>query len=176
MNNKPRLLALTLCAFLVTAFSAPALAQENLAKFIEYYNGIEVRLQGKSAECGIKDPSRYEATLDRALTKAGLKKDVAGIPTAYLFVWGRAFGPFDQQCAIFMSLRFGTNVAASAVRLDFSLTEDKILLEKLKAVAGVFPAAFYLTSTLFVKLVPSAPDTVDETIGYLVSNFEQARR
>jgi len=93
MNNKPRLLALTLCAFLVTAFSAPALAQENLAKFIEYYNGIEVRLQGKSAECGIKDPSRYEATLDRAL-----------------------------------------------------------------------------------KLVPSAPDTVDETIGYLVSNFEQARR
>jgi hypothetical protein len=64
MNNKPRLLALTLCAFLVTAFSAPALAQENLAKFIEYYNGIEVRLQGKSAECGIKDPSRYEATLD----------------------------------------------------------------------------------------------------------------
>lgn len=157
-------------------FAGTAAAQESLAKFIENVNGIEVRIQGNSEKCSIKDDQRYAATLKQALDEIGVTHDPVAIPRAYLFIWGEAFGPLSQQCAVFMSLRMGANISATAVRIEATLESDQLLVERFKAVEGTFPAAFYLVAELFVKLVPNAPDQVDTSIKQLVAEFEKVRK
>ena len=157
-------------------FTTQASANDSLAKFIEGYKAVEVLIQEGSNECGIKDQARYSKYLEQKLGAIGLKADPLAIPTAYLRVIGRAFGPFKQQCAIFMSLRLGTDVTAAAVQIEAKLESDHILIEKYKAVVGTFPSAFFLTTTLFVQLTPSAPDAIDEGIDVLINSFNSARQ
>lgn|GEM_PF-3821577 len=176
MSIKNHLLGLLAVATLGFISAGPASAQANLAKFIEGFNGVDVRFEGAANACGLKDKSRYEATLRKAMAGLGLKEDPVAIPKAHLFVFANAFGPARQQCAVFMALRMGTDVSASAVRIDAELTSDLVLIERAKAVAGVFPAAFYVTSLLFVKLAPSTPDAVDEGVVTLVDAFARARQ
>jgi hypothetical protein len=163
--------------FLATSgLATQASAQESLAKFIEGYNAVKVHIQDGSNECGIKDQMRYNKSVDQKLSAIGLKADPLAIPTAYLRIVGKAFGPLKQQGAIFMSLRLGTDITAAAVKIDATLESDQILIEKFRAVLGTFPSAFFITSTLFVKLTPSAPDAIDEGIDVLVKSFNAARQ
>jgi hypothetical protein len=152
-----------------------AQAQESLAKFIDNVSGYNVRIQAGSEKCGVKDDERYKKTLISKIDAVGVTADPIAITKAYLFIWARAFGPLYQQCAVFMALRWGADFSSAAVRIDASLDADKNLIAKVKTVAGTFPAAFYLSSQLFVKLAPSTPDYVDEVIGVLVDDFKKAR-
>lgn len=74
-----------------------------------------------------------------------------------------------------MSLRFGTDIAAGAVKIDVSLESDGVLIEQIKTVVGTFPAAFYLTSQLFVRPVSGMPFSIEEIIDTLVGDFRKAR-
>jgi hypothetical protein len=155
--------------------TTPALAADPLVKFIRGFNDVKVNVMPGSNECGINDPAHYQKALATKLTEAGLKPDPMAISTAYLMIWGEAFGTLKQQCAVFMSLRLGADVSGAAVRIEGKVTDDKVLIEEAQRVEGTFPAAFYFTSRLFVKLEPSTADFATQVVGQLVDDMKKAR-
>ncbi len=170
-----RVLATIAIAAAAAAVSPPASAADPLIKFVEGFNAVKVNIVPGTQECGINDAGHYQTALTKKLTDAGLKPDPMALSTAYLFIWGEAFGALKQQCAVFMSLRIGAEVSGTAVRIEARVMDDKILIEEAQRVEGTFPAAFYLTSKLFVKLEPSTADFATDVVGQLVDDMKKAR-
>ena len=170
-----RIIPLLLLVASSLGFGKPADAQESLAKYIERFNSVVVNLGPGSDGCGIRDKERYAATVARGLTDAGLKNDPIGLSTAYLFIWGTSFGPLNQQCAIFMSLRLGADVAGAAVSIESKLAEDQSLVQHVKAVEGTFPGTFWISSSLFVHVSGGTENAVNSNIDMLVNDFKKAR-
>ena len=146
-----------------------------LAKFIKGFNAVTVRIQPESERCGIRDAGHYGNKVKQELVAAGLKEDAGALTTAYLFVWAKAFGPLGQQCAVFSSLRLGKDVSASVTQVDVQQTEDNMLVERARTVQGTFPAAFYFTSKLDVRLEPTSAAEQDKIVEALVADFRAAR-
>ena len=142
---------------------------------LQGFNDVKVNIMQGTQECGINDAAHYKSVLTKGLTDAGLKPDPMAISTAYLFIWGEAFGALKQQCAVFMSLRLGADVSGTAIRIETKISDDKVLVEEAQRVDGTFPAAFYLTSRLFVKLEPSTADFATGVVGQLVDDMKTAR-
>ncbi len=171
-----RVLATIAMAGIVTAAaSLPAHAADPLVKYIQGFNDVKVNILPGTQECGINDAAFYQKTLAGKLAEAGLKPDPMAISTAYLMIWGEAFGTMKQQCAVFMSLRLGADIAGTAIRIETKVSEDKMLVEEAQRVDGTFPAAFYMTSRLFVKLEPSTADFATGVVGQLVDDMKKAR-
>src|SRR5262245_20937360 len=146
-----------------------------LAKFIKGFNAITVRIQPESERCGIRDAVHYGDKVKQGLLDAGLKENADALTTAYLFIWAKAFGPAGQQCAVFSSLRLGKNVSAAVTQLEVKQTDDNMLVEKVNTVEGTFPAAFFFTSKLDVRLEPTSAAEQDKIIEALVADFRSAR-
>ena len=170
-----KLKALAAAMAIAMCLGSPAKAQESLAKHIDYFSGVDVRFVGATDKCGIKDKDRYSKKLGDSLQATGIRPDPLAIPHAYLFVQAVAFGPLSQQCAVFLGMRLGTDVKAAAARLEARLEDDKVLIDNFKMVEGVFPAAFFYVTLLFVELKPSTPDRVEAEIDRLVAQFDKAR-
>ncbi len=170
--------ALLASAAIAACLSIPAKAQEqqSLAKFIDHYKGITVRIEGQSAKCDIRDGDLYVKKLGERLQAIGITPDPIAITRAYLFIWAIRFGPLNQQCATFMSLRLGTDVSAAVVRLDAKIKGDKVLIERIKAVKGTFPAAFYIVAKMFVKVRRNVPEHVLTVIEQLVEEVDNVRK
>jgi hypothetical protein len=147
-------------------------APQNLARG---FNTVNVRIQPGSERCGIRDAVHYSNTLRSALRSAGLEERSDAITGAYLFIWGRTFGIAEQQCAMFSSLRLGTDVSAARVEMTTTQAEDGTIIDRMKTVQGTFPAAFFITAKLGVKLEPSAAAETDKIIEELVADFKAAR-
>jgi len=147
----------------------------NLAKFIKGFNAVTVRIQPESDRCGIRDAAHFGDKVRQELVAAGLKENPEALTTAYLFIWAKAFGPLGQQCAVFSSLRLGRDVAGAAAELKVQQTEDNMLVEQVRTVQGTFPAAFFLTSKLDVRLEPTAAAEQDKIVEALVADFKAAR-
>ena len=147
----------------------------NLAKFIKGFNAVTVRIHPESQRCGINDTAYYGEKVKQELVAAGLKENPAALTTAYLFIWAKAFGPMGQQCAVFSSLRLGRDVSAAAAELKVQQTDDNMLVEQVRTVQGTFPAAFFLTSKLDVRLEPTAAAEQDKIVQALVADFKAAR-
>lgn len=167
--------SLAIAATLTAAATFPAHAGDPLVKFIRGFNDVKVNVMPGSNECGINDPNHYKTTLQNKLTEAGLKSDPSALSTAYLLIWGEAFGVMKQQCAMFMSFRLGADVSGTAIRIETKIDTDKVLVEEAQRVDGTFPAAFYLTSRLFVKLEPTTADFATDVVGQLVDDMKKAR-
>lgn len=146
-----------------------------LAKFIKGFNAVSVRIQPESERCGIRDAVHYGDKVKQELTALGLKEDAGALTTAYLFIWAKAFGPLGQQCAVFSSLRLGKDVSGSVTKVDVQQTEDNMLIERANTVQGTFPAAFYFTSKLDVRLEPTSAAEQDKIVEALVADFRAAR-
>jgi hypothetical protein len=170
-----RVLVTIAIAAAAAAVSTAAGAADPLVKFIQGFNDVKVNIVPGTNECGINDPGHYQTALTKKLTDAGLKPDPMALSTAYLFIWGEAFGTLKQQCAVFMSLRLGADVSGTAVRIEAKVTDDKVLIEEAQRVEGTFPAAFYMTSRLFVKLEPSTADFATGVVDQLVDDMKKAR-
>lgn len=170
--------ALVASAAIAACLSIPAKAQEqlSLAKFIDHYNGITVRIEGQSAKCDILDGDLYVKKLGERLQAIGFTPDPIAITRAYLFIWAIRFGPLNQQCATFMSLRLGTDVSAAVARIDAKIKDDKILIARIKEVQGTFPAAFYLVDKMFVKVRRNMPEHVLTVIDQLVEEVDKVRK
>ncbi len=170
--------ALVASAAIAACLSIPAKAQEqqSLAKFIDHYNGIEVRIEGQSAKCDVRDKDLYAKKLGERLQAIGITPDPIAVTRAYLFIWATRFGPLNQQCATFMSLRLGTDVSAAVARIDAKIKDDKVLIARIKAVQGTFPAAFYLVAKMFVKVRRNTPEHVLTVIDQLVEEVDKARK
>lgn len=147
----------------------------NLAKFIKGFNSVTVRIHPESQRCGITDTAHFGEKVKQELVAAGLKENPDALTTAYLFIWAKAFGPLGQQCAVFSSLRLGKDVSAAVAELNVQQTEDNMLVEQVKTVQGTFPAAFFLTSKLDVRLEPTAAAEQDKIVQALVADFRAAR-
>ncbi len=156
--------------------SMPAKAQENLVKFIEHYNGVQVRIEASSAKCDAVDKDLYAKKVGDGLQAIGITFAPGALTRAYLFIWATPFGPLNQQCATFMSLRLGADVSSAVARIDVKMAGDKNLIEKIKVVAGTYPAAFYLTSRLFVKTRINTPEQVLTAIGQLMNDIDRDRK
>ncbi len=163
-------------AILLICLSVPAKAQESLAKFVGHYNGIEVRIEESSKICNVGDKAVYEKQVGDGLQAMGITPDPQAFTRAYLFIWAIPFGPLNQQCTTFMSLRLGADVAAAVAKIDAKVEKDKLLIKKINVVAGEFPAAFYITTRLFVRLKMDMSDYVVKTIGLLLGDIEKARQ
>ncbi|HEY4136539.1 MAG TPA: hypothetical protein VGO34_15140 [Alphaproteobacteria bacterium] len=161
-------LLLTLALFTT---SQTAQAQEPLAKFIERFNNVSVEFGPKSDDCGIRDKQRYAATVTQGLTQAGLASDRAAITSAYLFVWGVNFGPLDQQCAIYVSLRLGADVPGKVVSV---LPNDDSVFQRMKTVEGTFAGTFWTSSILFVHVSGFTEDAVNDNVVELTKEFATA--
>lgn len=169
-------LAMTFCAAAqANTFTMEQSGQQNLAKLIRGFNAVKVRIEPGSERCGIRDADHYAGTLKDALKGAGLEEKSDAISTAYLFIWGRAFGIGSQQCAMFTSLRLGTDVSAAKVELSVQKDDDGTIVEQMRKVQGTFPAAFFITSKLGVRLSPSAAAAQDDIIDELVADFKASR-
>ncbi len=162
-------------ALLLVCLSIPAKAQEHLAKFIEHYNGVQVRIEESSKACNVADKDTYAKQVGEGLTAMGITPNPQAFIRAYLFIWAIPFGPLNQQCTAFMSLRLGADVSSAVATIDAKVVSDKILIEKIKVVAGTFPASFYITSRLFVRLKIDMSDYIVKTIGQLLGNIEKVR-
>ena len=157
------------------SFTMEQSEQQNLAKFIRGFNAINVRIEPGSERCGIRDASHYAGTLKDALKTIGLEEKSDAVSTAYLFIWGRAFGVGAQQCAMFTSLRLGTDISAAKVEISVQKDEDGTIVEQMKKVQGTFPAAFFITSKLGVRLSPTAAAAQDDIIDELVADLKASR-
>jgi len=146
-----------------------------LAKFIKGFNAVSVRIQPESERCGIRDAVHYGNKVKQELTALGLKEDPNAVSTAYLFIWAKAFGPLGQQCAVFSSLRLGKDISGSVTKIDVQQTEDNMLVERANTVQGTFPAAFYFTSRLDVRLEPTSAAEQEKIVEALVADFRSAR-
>jgi hypothetical protein len=158
-----------------SSFTMEHSGQQNLAKLIRGFNSVNVRIEPGSERCGIRDADHFTGTLKDALKTAGLEEKSDAITSAYLFIWGRAFGVGAQQCAMFTSLRLGTDVSAAQVDLTVKEDADGMIVEEMRKVQGTFPAAFFITSKLGVRLSPSAAAAQDTIIEELVADFRAAR-
>ncbi len=170
--------ALVASAAIAACLSIPAKAQEqqSLAKFIDHYKGIQVRIEGQSAKCDIVDSDLYAKKLGERLQAIGITPDPIAITRAYLFIWAIDFGPLNQQCATFMSLRLGTDVSAAVARIDAKIEDDKVLIARIKAVKATFPAAFFLVYKMFVKVRLNMPEHVLTVIDQLVEEVDKVRK
>jgi len=170
--------ALVASAAIAACLSIPAKAQElqSLAKFIDHYKGIQVRIEGQSAKCDIVDSDLYAKKLGERLQSIGITPDPIAITRAYLFIWAVRFGPLNQQCATFMSLRLGTDVSAAVARIDAKIKGDEILVARIKTVKGTFPAAFFLVYKMFVKVRLNMPEYVLTMIDALVEEVDKVRK
>jgi hypothetical protein len=148
---------------------------QNLAKLIRGFNAVNVRIEPGSERCGIRDAQHYAGTLKDALKAVGLEERNDAISTAYLFIWGRAFGVGAQQCAMFTSLRLGTDISAAKVDVTVKQDADGMIVEQMRKVEGTFPAAFFITSKLGVRLSPTAAAAQDDIIDELVADLKAAR-
>jgi hypothetical protein len=148
-------------------------AQANLAQHIEYYDTVTVRIQEGSEVCGVKDPERYLSVVANRLNEIGLQQSPQSLSDAYLFIWAKAFGPAKQQCAVFMSLRFGKDLPAEAVRTEAMLDEEENLVMQTKTVTGTYPATWWYGAQLFVRLAPEVPDEVEKMAVDLVNTFHE---
>jgi hypothetical protein len=157
------------------SFTMEHSGQQNLAKLIRGFNAVSVRIEPGSERCGIRDANHYAGTLKDALKGVGLEERADAISTAYLFIWGRAFGVGAQQCAMFTSLRLGTDVSAARVELSSRQDADGKIIEEMRKVEGTFPAAFFITSKLGVRLSPTAAAAQDDIIDELVADFKTSR-
>ena len=167
---------LVVSAAVLVCLSMPAKAQESLVKFIEHYNGVQVRIEESSKKCDIVDKDLYAKKVGDGLTAIGITPNPQALTRAYLFIWVRRFGPLSQQCATFMSLRLGADVSSAVVKMKVKMTEDKILIEKMKVIKGTYPAAYYLTARLFVKVRLNMPGHVLTAIGQLVDDIDKKRK
>ena len=147
----------------------------NLAKFIKGFNAVTVRIHPESQRCGITDAAHFSEKVKQELVSAGLKENPDALTSAYLFIWAKAFGPLGQQCAVFSSLRLGKDVSATAAELNVHQTEDNMLVEQVRMVQGTFPAAFFFTSKLDVRLEPTAAAEQDKIVQALIADFRSAR-
>ena len=173
-----KILALVASAAIAACLSIPAKAQEqqSLAKFIDHYNGIQVRIEGQSAKCDVRDKDLYAKKLGERLQAIGITPDPIAVTRAYLFIWAIRFGPLNQQCATFMSLRLGADVSAAVARIDAKTEGDKVLFARIKAVKGTFPAAFYFVAKMFVKVRRNVPEHVLTVIDQLVEEVDKVRK
>ena len=167
---------LVVSAAVLICLSMPAKAQENLVKFIEHYNGVQVRIEASSAKCDAVDKDLYAKKVGDGLQAIGITFAPGALTRAYLFIWATPFGALNQRCATFMSLRLGADVSSAVARIDAKITSDKILIEKIKVVAGTYPAAYYITSRLFVKSRLNTPEQVLTAIGQLVNDVNRDRK
>ncbi len=170
--------ALVASAAIAACLSIPAKAQEqrSLAKFIDHYKGIQVRIDGQSAKCDIVDSDLYAKKLGERLQAIGITHDPIAITRAYLFISVIRFGPLNQQCATFMSLRLGTDVSAAVARIDAKIKGDKVLITRIKAVKATFPAVFFLVYKMFVKVRLNMPEHVLTVIDKLVEEVDKVRK
>ncbi len=164
---------LVISTAVLISLTMPAKAQEPLVNFIEHYNGVEVRIEESSKKCDIVDKDLYAKKVGEGLTAIGITPNPQALTRAYLFIWARRFGPLSQQCATFMSLRLGADVSSDVAKIKVKMTDDKILIEKIKVLKGTYPAAFYLTSRLFVKVRKNMPGHVLTAIGQLVDDVDK---
>jgi hypothetical protein len=171
-----KIATLVVSAAVLICLSLPAKAQQNLVKFIEHYNGVQVRIEASSVKCDISDTNLYIKKVGEGLQAIGITPDPLALTRAYLFIWALPFGALGQQCATFMSLRLGADVSSAVARIDAKITSDKILIEKIKVVAGTYPAAFYLTTRLFVKTRINTPEQVLTAIGQLMNDVDKDRK
>jgi hypothetical protein len=148
-------------------------AQANLAQHIEYFDQVSVRIQDGSEVCGVKDPERYRSAIEKRLNEIGLQQSPQSLSDVYLFIWAKAFGPAKQQCAVFMSLRFGKELEAAAVRTEAMLDAEENLVTQTKTVTGTYPATWWYGAHLFVKLAPEVPDEVEKMGLDLVDAFHK---
>ena len=163
-------------AAVLICLTMPAKAQEPLVKFIEHYNGVQVRIEESSKKCDIVDKELYAKKVGEGLTAIGITPNPQALTRAYLFIWARPFGPLSQQCATFMSLRLGADVSSVVAKMKVKMTDDKILIGKTEVLKGTYPAAFYLTSRLFVKVRRNMPEYVLTVIERLVDDVDKKRK
>ncbi len=163
-------------AAVLICLTVPAKAQEALVKFIEHYNGVQVRIEESSKKCDIVDKELYAKKVGEGLTAIGITPNPQALTRAYLFIWATRFGPLKQQCATFMSLRLGADVSSAVAKSKVKLTSDEILIKKIKVIKGTYPAAFYITSRLFVKVRLNMPGHVLTAIGQLVDDIDKKRK
>ena len=90
---------LVVSAAVLVCLTVPAKAQEPLVKFIEHYNGVQVRVEESSKKCDIVDKELYAKKVGDGLTAIGITPNPQALTRAYLFIWVRRFGPLSQQCA-----------------------------------------------------------------------------
>lgn len=157
------------------SFTMEQSGTQNLAKLIRGFNAVNVRIEPGSERCGIRDVNHYAGSLKDALKAAGLEEKGDAITAAYLFIWARAFGVGSQQCAMFTSLRLGTDVSAAQIDLTVKQDADGMIVEEMRKVQGTFPAAFFITAKLGVRLSPTAATAQDTIIEELVADFRTAR-
>ena len=167
---------LVVSASVLICLTMPAKAQEALVKFIEHYNGVQVRIEESSKKCDIVDKELYAKKVGEGLTAIGITPNPQALTRAYLFIWATRFGPLSQQCATFMSLRLGADVSSVVAKMKVKMTDDKNLIGKIKVLKGTYPAAFYLTSRLFVKVRKNMPGHVLTAIGQLVDDIDKKRK
>ena len=160
-----KITTLVVSAAVLISLSMPANAQQSLVKFIEHYNGVEVRLDKSAAKCDAKDKDLYAKKVGDGLQAIGITHNPEALTRAYLFIMAVRFGAMNQRCALFMSLRLGADVRSAVAKIDVKTKGDKVLIEKIKVVSGSFPAAFYLTARMFVKSRLEMPDEVLKGIG-----------
>lgn len=169
-----KLIALAFGSLLLSTVSAQA--GTPLAKFIEGFSDVHVRVEGGSKTCGITDGNRYKATVINQLDRIGVPFKDEAITEAYLFIWGEAFGIAKQQCAVFTAIRFGADMEMSAMKVDAKLAGDKMLIDKVKVVHGTVPGNFYTVGNQSVQFVPSTADYIDEAIGKMIAKFAEDRK
>jgi hypothetical protein len=99
-----KIATLAVSAAVLISLSMPANAQESLVKFIEHYNGVEVRLDESAAKCDAKDKDLYAKKVGDGLQAIGITPNPQAITRAYLFIMAVPFGAMNQRCALFMSL------------------------------------------------------------------------
>ncbi len=155
---------------------AKAQEQQSLAKFIDHYSGIQVRIEGQSAKCDVRDGDLYAKKLGERLRAIGITPNPIAVTRAYLFIWAIRFGPLNQQCATFMSLRLGTDVSLAVARIDAKIKGDKVLMARIKALKGTVPAAFYIVAKMFVKVRRNTPEHVLTVIEQLVEEVDKVRK
>jgi hypothetical protein len=168
--------AMTLCGGAAAeTFVMEQGAPENLAKLIRGFNAVNVKIQPGSDRCGIRDANHYAGRLKDELRAVGLQESSDALTSAYLFIWARSFGIAGEQCAMFSSLRLGTNVSAAVTEMSTKEQSDGMIVDQMKTIQGTFPAAFFMTAKLGVKLEPSAAGEQDKIIQELVADLKAAR-
>lgn len=171
-----------LAAMVIAAVAMPAHAQDAavveegaLARYITRVSAVTARTGGDAQACGLEQPEQYANKLETALANRGLRLDPSAATQAYLMIWVTAFGALDNMCAVFMSLRFVTNVAMSAIDLEGVTESERPLVHRYRESVTSVPAAFYSDWQQFVRSSSDARFHVDTVIDALVGKFQKAR-
>lgn len=175
-------LRLWLVAMMVAGVAVPARAQDAaaveegaLARYITRVSAVTARTGGDAQPCGLERPEQYARKLEAALANRGLRLDPSAATQAHLMIWATTFGALDNMCAVFMSLRFVTNLAMSAVDLDGVAEGEPSLVRRYRETVTSVPATFYSDWQQFVRSSSDARFHVDTVIDALVGKFQKAR-